>query len=68
VLSTRAAVLASALSHVNSKPTPAFMLLRQNSDILSSYPLRVDPQIATSSGKRSRSLSSDGLVVSNLGP
>jgi hypothetical protein len=37
VPSTRAAVLASALAHVSNKPSPAFMLLRQNVDILSSY-------------------------------
>jgi hypothetical protein len=67
VPSTRAAVVASALSCVSNKPSPVFMLLRQNGDTLSSYPLRVDPQVATSSGKRSRSLSSDGMVVSNLG-
>jgi hypothetical protein len=35
--STRAAVLASALAHVSNKPSPAFMLLRQNGDILFSY-------------------------------
>jgi hypothetical protein len=68
VPSTRAAVMTRALSHVSNKPSPAFMLLRQNSDILSSYSLRIDPQIATSSGKRSRSPSSDGRGVSNLGP
>jgi hypothetical protein len=66
--STRAAVMARALSHLSNRPSPAFMLLRQNSDILSTYSLRVDPQIATSSGKRSRSPSSDGRGVSNLGP
>jgi hypothetical protein len=49
VPSTRAAVMAIALTHVSNKSSPAFMLLRQNGDILSSYPLRVDPQIATSS-------------------
>jgi hypothetical protein len=37
VPSTRAAVLAYALAHVSNKPSPAFMLLRHNSDILSSY-------------------------------
>jgi hypothetical protein len=37
VLSTRAAVMASALAHVSNKPSPAFMLLRQNGDILASY-------------------------------
>jgi hypothetical protein len=67
VPSTRAAIMARALSHVSNRPSPAFMLLRQNSDILSSYSLRVDPQIATSSGKRSRSPSSDAMGVSNLG-
>jgi hypothetical protein len=67
VPSTRAAVLASAMAHVSNKPSPAFMLLRQNGDILSSYSLRVDPQIATSSGKRSRSPSSGGRGVSKLG-
>jgi hypothetical protein len=36
-LFTRAAVLASALVHVSNKPSPVFMLLRQNIDILSSY-------------------------------
>jgi hypothetical protein len=36
-LSTRAAVLASTLAHVSNKPSPAFMLLRQNVDILASY-------------------------------
>jgi hypothetical protein len=35
--STRAAVLASALAHANNKPSPAFMLLRANVDILASY-------------------------------
>jgi hypothetical protein len=35
--STLAAVLASALAHVSNKPSPAFMLLRENVDILSSY-------------------------------
>jgi hypothetical protein len=49
-LSTRAAILASALAHVSNRLSPAFMLLRQNGDIFSSYPLWVDPQIATSSG------------------
>jgi hypothetical protein len=66
--STRAAILASALAHVSNRPSPAYMLLRQNGDILSSYPLRVESQIATSSGKRSRLPSLDGMVVSNLGP
>jgi hypothetical protein len=65
--STRAAVMARALSHVSNRPSLAFMLLRQNSDILSIYPLTVDPQIVTLSGKRSRSPSSDGRGVSNLG-
>jgi hypothetical protein len=37
VPSTRAAILASALAHVSNKPSPAFMLLRLNGDILSSY-------------------------------
>jgi hypothetical protein len=37
VPSTRAAVLASALAHVRNKPSSAFMLLRQNGDILTSY-------------------------------
>jgi hypothetical protein len=68
VPSTRAAVMASVLAHVRNKPSPAFMLLRQNGDILSSYPLRVKSQIATSSGKRSRSPSLDGRGVSNFGP
>jgi hypothetical protein len=36
-LSTRAAVMASTLAHVSNKPSPAFMLLRENVDILSSY-------------------------------
>jgi hypothetical protein len=66
--STLAAIMARPLSRVSNRPSPAFMLLRQNSDILSSYSLRVDPQIATSSGKRSRSPSSDRRGVSNLGP
>jgi hypothetical protein len=68
VPSTRAAIMARVLSHVSNRPSPAFMLLRQNSDILSSYSRRVDPQIATSSGKRSRSPSSDAMGVSKLGP
>jgi hypothetical protein len=34
--STRAAVVARALSHANDKPSPVFMLLRQNVDILAS--------------------------------
>jgi hypothetical protein len=67
VPSTLAAVMARALSHISNRSSPAFMLLRQNSDILSIYSLRVDPQIATSSGKRSRSPSSDGREVSNFG-
>jgi hypothetical protein len=67
VPSTRAAVVARILSHVNNKSSLAFMLLRQNGDILSSYS-RVESQIATSPGKRGRSPSSDGIVVSNLGP
>jgi hypothetical protein len=37
VPSTRAAVLASALAHVSSKPSPVFMLFRENVDILSIY-------------------------------
>jgi hypothetical protein len=65
--STRAAVMARALSHANDKPSPAFMLLCQNGDILSSYALRVESQIATLSGKRSCTPSLDGMVVSNLG-
>jgi hypothetical protein len=36
-LSTRAAVLASALAPVSNKPPPAYMLLHQSVDILSSY-------------------------------
>jgi hypothetical protein len=59
--STRAAVMARALSHVSNKPSPAFMLLHQNLDILASYS-RVESQIATSSRKRSYSPSSDGKV------
>ncbi len=35
--STLAAVLARALAHVSNKPSPVFMLLRQNGDMLSSY-------------------------------
>jgi hypothetical protein len=66
--STRAAVMASALAHVSNRPSPAYMLLRQNGDILSSYPRVEEPQIATSSRKRSHSPSSDGMVVSNLRP
>jgi hypothetical protein len=62
-LSTRAAVLTSALAHVSNRPSPAYMLLRLNGDILSSYPLWVESQIATSSEKRSRSPSLDGMVV-----
>jgi hypothetical protein len=36
-LSTRAAVLASALAHVRNKPWLVCMLLRENADIISSY-------------------------------
>jgi hypothetical protein len=64
--STRAAVLASTLAHVSNKPSPAFMLLRQNIDILASYDPQVEPRMAPSSRKRSRSPSSDGIVVSSL--
>jgi hypothetical protein len=64
--STRAAVMVRALSHANDKPSPAFMLLRQNVDILASYSCE-ESQIATSSRKRSHSPSSDGMVVSNVG-
>jgi hypothetical protein len=64
--STRAAVMARALSHANDKPSPAFMLLRQNVDILASYSC-VESQIATPSRKRSRSPSSDEMIVSNVG-
>jgi hypothetical protein len=67
VPSTRAAVLANALAHVSNKPSPAFMLLRENGDILISYSC-VESQSATSSGKRSRSPSSGGMVVWNVGP
>jgi hypothetical protein len=66
VPSTRAAVMASALAHVSNNPSPAFMLLCQNSDIISSYPLRVESQITTSSGKSTPSL--DGMVVSKVVP
>jgi hypothetical protein len=66
-LSTRTAVLASALAHVSNKPSPAFMLLRENGDILASYS-RVESQSETSSRKRSHSPSSGGMVVSNVWP
>jgi hypothetical protein len=66
-LSTRPAVLASALAHVSNKPSPAFMLSRENGDILASYSC-VESQSATSSRKRNHLPSSDGIVVSNVWP
>jgi hypothetical protein len=68
VPSTRAAVMASALAHLSNKQSLAFILLRQNGDILPSNLLRVESQSATSSGKRSRSSSLDGILVKSLVP
>jgi hypothetical protein len=61
--SIRAAVLARALGKFHSKPHLVWMLLNQHHDIVSSY-LPVDSahdQTSTSSRKRSRSPSLDGI-------
>jgi hypothetical protein len=66
--STRAAVMARALAHVNNKPWLVWMLISQNHDILSSYQL-VNPNLAcdhqtpTLTRKRDRSPSLDAMVA-----
>jgi hypothetical protein len=65
VPSTRAAIMARALAHVESKPHLVSWLLSQNHDILFTYlesALAVDNQSSISHRKRSRSPSSDKRV------
>jgi hypothetical protein len=66
LLSTRAAVLASALAHVSNKPWLVWTLVSQNHDILASYlPVNRahEHQIAILSRKRDRSPSFDAIIA-----